>query len=1067
MFRYIRLAVAIGAVAAVAGTGSRMMAAQDSSQDAQVTGQGQAADAAVVTNDVYLVQMSDEPVLTYQGGIAGRPATKRSGHRQKLDVDDADVQSYARYLDARHDEALSRSGGRKLYGFRYSFNGFAAKLTPQEAEALASTDGVVRVVKDELRSMDTSATPALLGLNAPGGLWDQLAGPGRAGEDIIIGVIDSGVWPESLSFTDREDRNGVPTASTSGRIVYDDMRRWRNRCQVGEEFTTRNCNNKLIGAQRFNTGWGGDAGIATNRPWEYTSPRDYNGHGTHTASTAGGNHAVPTTGDAAVFGSISGIAPRARIAAYKALWSSQDGTRSDGFVSDLVAAIEKAVADGVDVINFSVAGTKNNLADPVEIAFFNAASAGIFVAASAGNEGRADGTVAHPSPWITTVAAATRTRSGNGSVTLGNGQTFSGPSMATAISAPLVDATFAGRTGVSTTLASQCDGFALDQAKVMDRIVICDRGVGANTPLNQSLTLKQFGAAGMILLNSSTPANTFNPDFGFVPMIVLAPSARAAVETYYLAAGPGATASIARAAVAEEAVAPAIASFSSRGPIAAGGGDLLKPDVAAPGQNVLAAVAPTFANMGRSFSLYNGTSMSTPHVAGLAALMMHLKREDGDNDHDHDRRGGRDRHGRWRGHDGDFDDDGWSPMMIKSALMTTAADAVIADTPSLPTTCASKPAGATVDPCWQAFSQGAGFIDPTKAMDPGLVFDSDEDDWVAFMCGAEPEAVSPWDCWWLRRKGFSFDASDLNVPSIAIGDLVGVQTVTRTVTNVGRSRSTYTASVSGMAGVDVTVSPASFTLRPGKSKTIKVTFTRTTASFGRYTAGHLMLTDGDHNVRVPLAVRPLAFVAPAEVVSNGAPTSYAVKFGYDGPFSATVRGLVPAVTNTGSVTDDPTDLFLPQRTSGDIFKVNVTIPAGTAIARFELFDADVAPGADLDLYVYRGATPVAASGAEGSNEAITLSNPFGAVYTVYVHGFDVNGSTPFTLHTWLIGAAATGNVSMTAPAAAIGGTTGNIDLSFAEGLLPDTRYLGSVSYTGVPGSTVAPTIIRVDVPAGQ
>ena len=1066
MFRYIRLAVAIGAVAIVAGTGSRIVAAQDSSQDAQANDQAQAGDAAdaAVTNDVYLVQMADEPVISYRGGIWGRPATKRDGHRQKIDVEDADVQGYARYLDARHDEAISRSGGHKLYGFRYSFNGFAARLTPEEAQALAGTDGVVRVVKDELRSMDTSSTPALLGLNAPGGLWHNLAGPGRAGEDIIIGVIDSGVWPESLSFTDREDKKGVPSAS--GREVYDDMRRWRYRCQSGEEFTTKNCNNKLIGAQRFNAAWGGDAGIAKDRPWEYTSPRDYNGHGTHTASTAGGNYGVPTTGDAAVFGSISGIAPRARIAVYKALWSTQDGVRAEGFTSDLVAAIEKAVADGVDVINFSVAGSKTNLADPVEIAFFNAASAGVFVASSAGNEGRAEGTVAHPSPWITTVAAATRTRSGNGSVKLGNGEIFTGPSLATAIAAPLVDATFAGRTGVSQTLASQCDGFALDQTKVMGKIVICDRGVGTNTPLNQSLTLKQFGAAGMILLNSTIPANSNNPDFAFVPTVLLAPSARAAVESYAQTAGAGATASIARATVAEEAVAPSIASFSSRGPIAAGGGDLLKPDLAAPGQNILAAVAPTFANMGRSFSLYNGTSMSTPHVAGLAALMMHLKREDGDNDHDHDRHGGRDRHGRWRGHDSDFDDEGWSPMMIKSALMTTATDVVLADSPSLPTTCASKPAGATADPCWQAFSQGAGFIDPTQAMDPGLVFDSDDDDWVAFMCGAAPEAVHPWECWWLKRRGFSFDASDLNVPSIAIGDLTGVQTVTRTVTNVGRSRATYTASVDGMAGIDVTVSPAKFTIKPGKSVTFKVTFKRTTASLSRYTGGHLTLTDGNHNVRVPMAIRPIAFVAPAEVFSTGGPISYPVKFGYDGGFTATVRGLVPAMVNAGSVIDDPTDLFLPQRTSGDIFKMTVTIPAGTSLARFSLFGADAAPDADLDLYVYRGATPVAASGVEGSDEEISLTTPFPAVYTVYVHGYDVNGSSNFKLHTWLVGAAENGNVTMTAPAAAITGAAANIGLSFADSLTPDTKYLGSVSYGGVP-VTVTPTVIRVDVPAGQ
>src|SRR4029453_6631913 len=169
---------------------------------------------------------------------------------------------------------------------------------------------------------------------------------------------------------------------------------------------------KLIGAQRFNAAWGGDAGLQRARQWEFASPRDYNGHGTHTASTAGGNHAVPLTGPAAVFGQISGMAPRARIAVYKGLWSTHDAALASGFSSDLVAAVDQAVADGVDVINYSISGTLTNFLDPVEVAFLFAADAGVFVAASAGNSGPTTSTVAHPSPWITTVAAGTHNRNG-------------------------------------------------------------------------------------------------------------------------------------------------------------------------------------------------------------------------------------------------------------------------------------------------------------------------------------------------------------------------------------------------------------------------------------------------------------------------------------------------------------------------------------------------------------------------------------------------------------------------------------------------------------------------------
>ena len=201
-----------------------------------------------------------------------------------------------------------------------------------------------------------------------------------------------------------------------------------------------NCNNKLIAAQFYNAAWGGSAALEALRPWEFMSARDYNGHGTRTASTSGGNASVPATGPAAAFGSITGIAPRARISAYKALWSTQDASTASGYTADLVAAIDQAVADGVDVINYSISGTLTNFLDPVEIAFLFAADAGVFVAASAGNSGPTVSTVAHPSPWITTVAAGTHNRSVNGSVTLGDGTTYYGPSLVpAAVTAPLID----------------------------------------------------------------------------------------------------------------------------------------------------------------------------------------------------------------------------------------------------------------------------------------------------------------------------------------------------------------------------------------------------------------------------------------------------------------------------------------------------------------------------------------------------------------------------------------------------------------------------------------------------
>jgi len=159
------------------------------------------------------------------------------------------------------------------------------------------------------------------------------------------------------------------------------------------------------------------------------------------------------------------MAPRARIAAYKALWSTQDGATASGFSSDLVAAIDQAVADGVDVINYSVQGSTTNFLDPSQVAFFFAADAGVFVAVSAGNSGPTTGTVAHPGPWLTTVAAGTHNRDGRGSVTFGNGVTYNGASVAAAFGpAPLIDARGSGG-GIGEGVVSEVTGGAGDLAR--------------------------------------------------------------------------------------------------------------------------------------------------------------------------------------------------------------------------------------------------------------------------------------------------------------------------------------------------------------------------------------------------------------------------------------------------------------------------------------------------------------------------------------------------------------------------------------------------------------------------
>src|SRR5262245_49242011 len=600
MSRRLLLVVLVTCIAASLDSSFHLRAAQEQAASPP-TGNGRNPGNGR-TNDLYVVQMIDVPVASYTGEIAGLAATK-PGRGQKVDPNAPDVTAYAAYLDTGHDQVLATVGGAKVYDYHYSFNGFAAALTEAQAAAITVAAGVLSVTKDELQTSDTSSTPTFLGLDAPGGLWDQLGGVDRAGEDIVIGIVDSGIWPESPSFSDRTGSNG--SGNKGGKLSYHQIPGWHGKCTPGEAFNASLCSQKLIGAQRFNEAWGGDDGLKAVRPWEFASPRDYNGHGTHTASTAGGNHAVPTTGPATAFGPINGIAPRARIAAYKALWSTVDGSTASGFTSDLVAAIDQAVADGVDVINYSISGTTTNFLDPVEIAFLFAADAGVFVAVSAGNSGPNIGTVAHPSPWITTVAAGTHNRTGEGSVTLGNGVTYSGPSLATAVGpVPLIDSTAAGLPGAPASAVALCFTAAdnggtpvLDPAKVAGKIVVCDRGTNARVAKSQAV--KDAGGVGMLLVNV-VPGSSLNADFHFVPTVHLSDTVRAAVKTY--AASAGATARINQATIVYNVPAPATAAFSSRGPLNAGAGDLLKPDLIAPGQDIVAAVAPTVSNAGLSFN---------------------------------------------------------------------------------------------------------------------------------------------------------------------------------------------------------------------------------------------------------------------------------------------------------------------------------------------------------------------------------------------------------------------------------------------------------------------------------
>lgn len=960
-------------------------------------------------NNAWIVQMAEKPVTAYDGGISGLKATKpRKG--QKIDPNATDVARYKSYLASRHDAMLQQVGGaKKLYSYGYVFNGFAADLSPGQAAKLAQMPGVLSVSKDEFRELVTATTPDFLGLSGPDGFWATKA----KGENVIIGIVDSGVWPEHPSFSDRVGSNG--NASKNGKLAYRQVPGWNGRCVPGEAFNASMCNQKLIGARFYNAGFGGNAGIDADLPFEFNSPRDHNGHGTHTATTAGGNANVAATGPAAVLGSISGIAPRARIAAYKACWSVP-GTAGSCSGVDLVAAIDQAVADGVDVINYSISGSRTNFRDPVEIAFLFAADAGVFVAASAGNSGPAASTVAHPSPWITTVAAGTHDRDGAGSTTLGNGSTYSGASLATLGAtgpAPLIDSVDAGLPGADPTAVALCfaaednGGVAvLDPAKVAGKIVVCDRGVTAR--VNKSLAVQQAGGVGMILLNTSIAS--VNADLHAVPSVHLQYDASTYAAVHAYARTAGATATIDQASITNTAPAPFTASFSSRGPLQASG-DLLKPDIIAPGQDILAGVAPPN-NNGKLFDLYSGTSMSSPHVAGIAALMKELH-------------------------------PGWSPMAIKSAIMTTAGD--VLDGPNTSSTV--------------IFRQGAGHVRPNLAANPGLVFDSGYADWLGFLCGTQLPAD------FCTSSGIPvIEPSNFNGASIAISNLAGSKTVKRRLTNVSGNPATFSAGAV-MPGFTVSVTPAQLTLAAGQTGEVAITIARGSAPLNAYGGGQLTWSSGTHEVRIPIVARPVALGAPASVTGTAAGFSYGVAFGYDGVFTATARGLVPAGTIAGNVVDDPANDINTALGSGVGITIHqVSVPAGTTYARFALFDDATDGNDDLDLYVFNPSGGfVGSSGSGTSAEEVNVTNPVAGTWFIVVHGWQTDGpDANYTLFSWALGDTAAGNMTVSAPASATTGATGTIGLGFS-GLAPATRFLGSIVYGGAAGLP-PPTIVRVDTP---
>ncbi|KAK7270541.1 hypothetical protein RIF29_23760 [Crotalaria pallida] len=703
---------------------------------------------------------------------------------------------------------------RIIYTYQTAFHGVAAKLSQEEAEKLEAQEGVVAIFPDTKYELHTTRSPTFLGLEPlhhsnTNNIWSQKL----VDHDVVVGVLDTGIWPESESFNDT-GMGAVPP-------------HWKGACETGRGFRKNHCNKKIVGARIFYHGYEAAMGKLDEKT-EYKSPRDQDGHGTHTAATVAGSpvHGANLLGYA--YGTARGMAPGARIAAYKVCWTG------GCFSSDILSAVDKAVADGVDVLSISLGGGASSYNhDSLSVAAFGAMERGVFISCSAGNAGPDPATLTNVSPWITTVGASTMDRDFPAYVKLGNGTKVIGASLykgknmlSVKKQYPLI---YLGSNSSSPDPRSLCLEGTLDPKHVAGKIVICDRGISPRVQKGQ--VVKNAGGLGMILTNTEANGEELVADCHLIPAVAIGEKEGKELKHYVLS-NKKATATLAflntRLGIRPS---PVVAAFSSRGPNSLTF-EILKPDVVAPGVNILAAwsgdIGPSSLPTDHrrvKFNILSGTSMSCPHVSGIAALLKSKHPE-------------------------------WSPAAIKSALMTTA---YVHDNTIKPLRDASTAGSST------PYDHGAGHINPTRALDPGLVYDIEPKDYFEFLCTQQltPAQLGVFGKYSNRTcKNTLASPADLNYPAIAVvfpeKKSISALTIHRTVTNVGPPVSRYHVMVSPFKGASLKVVPDSLNFtRKYQKLSYQIIFTAK-SRLAEPEFGGLVWKDGVHRVRSPIVITYLS-----------------------------------------------------------------------------------------------------------------------------------------------------------------------------------------------------------------
>ncbi|KAF8101054.1 hypothetical protein N665_0211s0043 [Sinapis alba] len=693
-----------------------------------------------------------------------------------------------------------------LYTYNNVIHGFATRLTPEQADSLKTQPGVISVRQEQRYELHTTRTPLFLGLDVRNaGLFPETT----ASSDVVIGVLDTGVWPESKSFSD-EGYGPIPST-------------WKGECEAGTKFTASLCNRKLIGARFFPCGYEAKNG-EINQTKMSRSPRDDDGHGTHTASTAAGSIVEEANFLGFANGTARGIAHQARVAVYKVCWKNI----CEG--SDILAGIDKAIEDNVNILSISLGSRHKDYTNDISVGAFAAMERGIFVSCSAGNKGPIPSSLSNVAPWITTVGAGTIDRDFPALVILGNGKNYTGASLfrGDALPAKLLPFIYA-RNASNDPNGYLCYPGTLIPEKVKGKIVMCDAGGGNPAKRGEVMkgeVVKAAGGLGMILVNMPSKGEELQGKAYLLPAATVGRKAGDIIQRYVLT-DPNPTASILFQGTAVNVKpSPVLAAFSSRGPNFITP-NILKPDLIAPGVNILAAwtgaQGPTklaFDTRRVEFNIISGTSMSCPHVSGLAALLKSVH-------------------------------PGWSPAAIRSALMTTAYNAYKDGKPLLDI--------ATVKPS-TPFGHGAGHVSPTTAINPGLIYDLTTVDYLDFLCAlnytsSQINIVSRGNYKCDPTKKYSI--ADLNYPSFAVNvDESSTYKYTRTVTNVGGAGSYSVKVTSEATSVKISVEPAVLNFKEvNEKKSYAVTFTVDSSKpSGSNSFGSIEWSDGKHVVASPVAI---------------------------------------------------------------------------------------------------------------------------------------------------------------------------------------------------------------------